>query len=277
MESVFSFTHYKEFISAWIEAAPAGGHGLRKKLAAAAQCKTAYISQVLGGKAHFSLEQAERVASLLELSADEKRFFFLLLQQNRAGTPELAEFFSNEMKRMVLARAKLKNRLKATQTLSADDHALYFDSWTISAVHAATTIKACRTKDDIARASGISASQVARALEFLVSRGILAETKEGYRSGSVHIHLPDTSPYLARHHFNWRLRAMQDIEDRKVEGLHYSAVLAFAAKDAPHVKAAIADALAKVRKLIEPSPEEQLFSISADFFPLGRAARKEDR
>jgi hypothetical protein len=48
---------------------------MKGKMAKAAGCHTAFISQVLNGSLHLSLEQAARLNSFFQHTKDEARFF----------------------------------------------------------------------------------------------------------------------------------------------------------------------------------------------------------
>src|SRR4051812_16967808 len=98
--SPFDFDQYKSFISAWIAAQPNNGHGSKASIAREAQCQTAYISQVVLGNANLSLEQAERLSGLFQLTDDETEYFLLLLQKDRAGTERLRRHFSKQLARI---------------------------------------------------------------------------------------------------------------------------------------------------------------------------------
>ncbi len=139
-----------------------------------------------------------------------------------------------------------------------------------AAVHARLMIPPHQTKGSIARALKISPQKVSRILEFLVEKGLAKQEGDHYSVGSLHIHLGNDSAMIVKHHLNWRLQAMQSIEDEQEENLHYSSVLCISKEDAKILKNMCADFLASTRKIIEPSKEEELFSLCMDFFSLER-------
>jgi len=63
--------------------------GIRGALARTLRCQPTYVSQVLYGRAHFSLEQAELVSDFFGHTSDERHYLILLLQKDRAGTKRL--------------------------------------------------------------------------------------------------------------------------------------------------------------------------------------------
>src|SRR5580698_6182945 len=96
-KSVLEFDDYKSFIKEIEGARSELQRGFRTRLAEAAQCQSAFVSQVLNTGAHFSLEQGLRVAKFLNLDKEESQFFILLLEKNRAGTKDLEDFFSGQL------------------------------------------------------------------------------------------------------------------------------------------------------------------------------------
>jgi uncharacterized protein (TIGR02147 family) len=270
-KTLFQYLDYKPYLRAWIAAQPSGGHGMRGRMAGAIGCQTAFISQVLNGGSHLSLEQAEKLNALLGHNKAEASFFLLLVQHTRAGTEALRKHFREQLDEAVAKQSNLKNRLAATQELSREDHAEYFSSWAYAAVHASLAVPPFQTKASLVRSLGLPLERVTAVLDFLVSRGLVSRRGDRYSMGSTHIHFGKDASLIAKHHVNWRLQAMQRLESPAPADLHYSSVVAIAREDAAKLSAVLADALASARKnVIEPSREEALYSICLDFFALER-------
>lgn len=267
-KNLFQYLDYKAYLRDWIGSQPAGGHGARGKIAKAIGCQTAFISQVLNGEAHLSLEQAERMKALLGHGKAEAAFFLLLVQHTRAGSEGLRRHFREQIQEALAKQSVLKDRFKATKELSKEDQTIYFSSWIFGAVHVHLSIPPYQTKEKIAENLHLPIEKVAEVLEFLVERGLASQKGDHYFMGSMHIHIGKENAYVTKHHMNWRLQAMQSIELAKGEDFHYSSVIAIAKEDAAKVKAAMADALTNARKIIEPSKEEALFGLCVDFFGL---------
>ncbi|MGK5089360.1 TIGR02147 family protein, partial [Bdellovibrionota bacterium FG-2] len=151
--SIFEFTDYKRYLTEVDEARP---RGFRKALAQATQCQTAYISHVLNGSGHFNLEQAEATARFLEMGRDETRFFLMLVEYNRAGTPSLRRVLSEQMDEMRERHLSLRKRVGIQATLSRENQAAYYSSWHYAAVHMAVTVPSLRTRSALGRALRLS-------------------------------------------------------------------------------------------------------------------------
>jgi uncharacterized protein (TIGR02147 family) len=266
--SVWDFTSYKDYLKAWIAAQPHRGHGSKAAMARAANCQTAYVSQVVLGSAHLSLEQAERIAGFLELAEEEMSYFLLLIQRERAGTEALKRFFSKQLKAMKDKRAQLKNRLSAPTELSAEAQATYFSSWIFPAVHLLVRMPEFGSREAIAKRLSLTSESVEEALQFLSSIGLVARKGERYFVGTSRMHLPHDSPLISKHHINWRLRAIRDLEIRRDESLHYSSAITISKKDAAAIRDQLLAAIESVTEVIKDSADEALYSFCLDFFEL---------
>ena len=269
-QSLFQFQDYKEYLGHWIKSQPSGGHGTRRKMATAIQCQTAFISQVLNGPAHFSLEQADKLNSLLGHSKDETRFFLLLVQYTRAGTESLREHFRQQLLELAAKRHVLKDRLAATHELSKEDHNIFFSSWSYSAVHVLLSIPGHQTRTALAQALRLPPKKIGEILEFFISKGLAIQEGEKYRVGKMHLHLGNDSSMIVKHHLNWRLKAMEAIEQEEKEEMHYSSILSLSKEDVTKIKNILADNLSQVRKVVDQSKEEEAFSLCLDFFKVNK-------
>jgi uncharacterized protein (TIGR02147 family) len=231
-------------------------------------CQTAFLSQVLHGHPQLSLEAGEKLNPSLGHSKDEAAFFLLLVQYARAGTEGLREFFRAQMREIVARRESLKERLTSSREVSHEDYSTYFSSWTYSAIHTFLTVPPFQTKASILRELKIPPETATKVLEFLVDRGLANQKGDHYSVGSFHFHLGNDTAVVARHHTNWRLRAIDSFERELKGDLHYSSVVSLSAKDAERLKVFLQECLSESRKIIEPSKEECLFGFCIDYFRL---------
>src|SRR5688500_2310705 len=88
---------YRRFITAWLDAQPRRGYGMRSRLAEAMGCRLSYLSRVMEGAAELSPEQALRGASFFGLTRAENKLFRLLVDLERGGTPDLRAAIREEI------------------------------------------------------------------------------------------------------------------------------------------------------------------------------------
>lgn len=266
--SVFEFSSYKAYLLAWIETRPLKGRGERSRIAETLRCQLAYVSQVLNGPAHFSLEQAEALNALLDHTEDEADFFHLLVQLDRAGTPALQSRVQKKIKKILNDRLVLRNRLEFEKSLSREDQAIYYSAWYYAALHIAVAVPALQTREALTRAFNLPVSRVSQVLDFLISRGLVEEKKGRYQAGDTRIHLESDSPMITKHHMNWRMQAIQSLEHAGSSELHYSSVITVAESDIPRAREALVKAIEQIREIVKPSKDESLYCYTLDLFKL---------
>ena len=267
--TLFEYRNYKALVTDALEAR--GKRGERSRLATVVQCHTAYISQVLNGEAHFSLEQAERVAHYLGLKKERLHFFLLLVQWARASSPTLQKFFATQIEQLVEQQFVLKSRLEFKKTLSREDQATFYSSWQYGAIHVLVSVPGCHTEQGISRYLGIPISRVTEILHFLVSVGLVVRKGQGYEIGTSHIHLENDSPMISKHHTNWRMRTVQALDEVRREDLHYSSVITASKDDSVKIRTILVRAIEEIRATVKESKDEEAFAYSLDFFGLRRS------
>lgn len=82
------------------------------------------------------------------------------------------------------------------------------------------------------------------------------------------IFLPSDSPHIRKHHLNWRLKAMQLIEESAQKNFHYSSVVSMSRADLDKFKELMIQTVGKARELIKSSKEEIVVGYNLDCFEL---------
>jgi uncharacterized protein (TIGR02147 family) len=266
--SVFDFQEYKAYLNAWIDSRPGKGRGEKSRMAERSLCHAAYVSQVLQGHAHFTLEQSALISEYMGHSAEEEEFFLLLVQHGRAGNERLRKHFQTKIRQILDKRLVLKNRLNFKKTLSEENQAIFYSAWYYLAIYILLTIPQFRTREPIAHHLSLSMEKVSEVLTFLTSIGLAIEKNGQYSVGEVNFHVGEGSPMLAKHHTNWRLQAIQSLDRPQAGELHYSSVASASLKDIAKIRAILVRAIEETRSIIDPSPEEQLFCYNLDLFKI---------
>lgn len=267
-KNIFDFEEYKPYLEAVIQAQPLQGHGYRAKLADGIGCQRAFVSQVLQGNSHFNLEHADRVNQFLEHSEAEADFFLLLVQKARAGTPSLEKQFARQVRKVREARLVLKNRMAHETEFSSEDKQRYYSSWQYGAVRIAASVPELRTREAMAKRLRIPLARLDQILEFLVHCGFLRLEGDTYHDLANHMHLGNDSALIAKHHTNWRLRAMQSLDQDGANDLHYSTVMSISKEDANHFKKYCVEFLDSLQPKISRSKEETVCALGLDWYEL---------
>lgn len=265
-KSIFDYVDYKAYVNATIRQMPQGGRGFRARVADFLGCQRAFVSHVLQGEAHFNLEHGDGINRMLHHSWGESQYFLLMIQLARAGTASLREHLQRQMKELQTSRLQLKNRLSADLVLTQEDAHRYYSSWIYGAIRVAVTIPGLRTKEALAERLKIPISRLVDALEFLAARGFIEQRGQEYFAGSIYSHLGNDSSLVAKHHTNWRVRALSSLDLQREDDLHYSSVFSLSAADLRKIKASLVAIIEDIQAEIKPSPEETLVSFCLDWY-----------
>jgi uncharacterized protein (TIGR02147 family) len=263
---VLDFRDYKAFLLQTLEQTQK--RGARSELARTLQCQPGYVSRVLSGDAHFSLEQADAVNRFLGHNEEESQYFILLVEHARAGTSTLRAHFLKQIEQAQERHLNLKNRFKIQNRLSSEDQTVYFSHWHFAAIHAFLSVPAFKTKEAIAKQLYLPLKRVSEVIDYLMRVGLI-ELRDGkYVSGAARLHLGNDSPVIAKHHINWRLQAIQSLERDTGEDLHYSSVVSLSAADVLEIKRQIVKTIESIKGVVRDSKEETVACFSLDFFRL---------
>ena len=226
-QEIFDFQDYRRYLNHFIKHQPRNGRGVKNKMALFLGSPTSHISQVLGGKTHFTLEQAEELNVFLQHTEDEAHFFLLLVQTKRAGTINLKNRLEKERQSILKKRSFLKERLGVANSVSEQDQIQFYSSWIYAAVHILITIPQYRTKEAISSYLRVSPKQIGEVLAFLEKTNLVQKnSKGGYDTGLSRIHLGSDSQLISKFHTNWRIKTIQSFEQQDIqEQLHYSSVI----------------------------------------------------
>lgn len=266
MKTIFEFDDYKDYLRSLEETRSAVQRGFRSRLAEELGCKSAYISNVLNNDAHFSLEQAFKVAKFLGIDEQERKYLLALVEYARAGTKELRDYFAHEIRELRERSLNLKDRVAQSTVLSPEAQALYYSHWMYAAIHMLTTIKSYRDPLAIVGALNLPEEAVRSAIVFLLSAGLVQERSGKLVPGVVQIHLPKNSNHIRQHHTNWRLAAIDSLVQIEKNDIHYSTVSTLSRADAEKIKAHFVKEIESYTQRIQPSPEETLYGFNLDFY-----------
>lgn len=264
---IYTFNNYKAYLR---ELAAELGKGGKSKIAEAADCQSGYISQVLNGHAHLSLEQAEKIGSFLGFDELKIDYFLTMVLYAKAGTASLRKCYQKDLENKKEAHAELKTKFKSKKKLSVEDQAIFYSSWHYGAVHVSVSIPGCETPKGLSQFLNVELKRIFEILEFLERVQLVENVNGVLKIGSSHIHLGADSPLISKFHTNWRLEAIQSMNKKNAKNLHYSSVMTCSESDSRKIKEIMTKAIEEIRKVIKESKDEKCFSYSMDFFELGK-------
>ncbi|MBX9768740.1 MAG: DUF4423 domain-containing protein [Bdellovibrionales bacterium] len=270
---IFDFDDYKQYLTSVVETQPQAGHGFKSKLAKAAHCQLPYVSRVLRGDADFSMDQADALSRYLGHLPDEKHFFLLLVQRARAGSPSLKNYFTEQIEAIRERRLDLSERFRVPKGLTGENQAIYYSHWYYAAIHILVSIGNFQTKENVAKKLGLQLTVAAQALDFLVQQGLIIKKGDRYSMGVARIHVGAKSPFVLKHHQNWRVQSLISLDrqaDSEGNDLHYSSIVSLSREDFLRIKEQLIEEIESCNQVIADSKEEILCCLLTDFFEIGQ-------
>jgi uncharacterized protein (TIGR02147 family) len=272
--SIFDFEDYKQFMLAWISARPKNGRGESGRLAKFLRLHSTMMSHILRGNSQLSLEQAIEVANYMTLSDLETDYFLELVQFERSGTVMLkkkVKMRAEEIKKRALRLTERMNSQK--HKLTESDLAIFYSSWHFSAIRLLATLAPIDTYE-IGKKLNLSSKKANEAVTFLNRTG-LCHTVEGSKiqaSSSV-THLGADSPFVWKHHENWRLKALERHFDLKDEELVYSAPLTISQNDMVVLREKIVKLIQDFKKTVQNTHPEIVACLNVDWFRVDQSQK----
>ena len=266
--NVFEFDQYPEFLRSYIRELPKRGHGEVSRIAQFLGVHTTLVSQVLRGHKDFTLDQMHAVTEYLALSELEADYMLLMLQINRAGNQRYKSYLRKKQKRMQEESLQLVKRLRRDRILSETEKAIFYSSWQYSAVLLSTSIKGLQDPDSISAYLSLPRERVIDVLKFLVDCGLVVSEGGSFHLGPQVTHLEKDSPFVARNHLNWRLRAQNRADNLTNSELMFTAPISLSRQDYQVVREKIIELIQQISKVVKESDAEELAYLNIDWLRL---------
>jgi uncharacterized protein (TIGR02147 family) len=268
--SVYDFDEYKPLILGILKKMPQEGYGQFRKMAAHLQVNSVIISQIFKGNRELSPEQALDLSQYFGFSEMETEYFVLLVQKERAANHRLKSHLQTRIAKIREQSKDLKSRLPQDQQLSDEAKAIFYSNWYYSGIRLLSSIPGFQNVDSIAEHFGLPRAHVKKATDFLLTHGLCVEEKGLLKMGPKVTHLESSSPLIARHHSNWRLRSMNSAENLSKEELMYTAPMSLSEKDFEWVRARLVELIESVVGRAKESDSERLACLNVDWIAVGK-------
>ncbi len=266
---IFDFDHYKDYVRAYVKELPHHGRGQYLKIARHLKVHTTYVSQVFRGPKELSLEQALALTEYLGLTELETEFFLALVQREKSGTQALKKRFQKQISTLKERSLQVTHRIPKSIQLTQADQALFYSSWYYSAVRLLTSIPGYDTSSKIAERLGLPQKLVGQVSEFLLSKGLCIEPQAGRLAmGTSRTQIGADSPLIARHHANWRIKAMEKlgkVPASSQEELMFTSPLTLSHKQVSEVRELLLRTIEEISKRVEKEEPERFFFLNLDW------------
>lgn len=265
--NTFEYTDYKSCVNDWIKVQEKGGYGQLRKLSQFLDINSVVISQIFSGNRDLTCEQALGVTKFMGHSTLERDYFLLMVNYARSGTHELKVVYKKQMEDIRESAQALKNRVKH-QKLSDEDRATFYSHWYYSAIRLGVSIPAYSNVSTIAEHLNLERALVAKVLDFLVQHKLVVEKNGKFDLGPQVTHVGHDSPFVSRHHNNWRVQALKTLENSESTDLFYSGPMTLSKEAADYIKNQIIELIERSTKKAAQSDSEVLRCLNIDWFQI---------
>lgn len=198
-----------------------------------------------------------------------------MVLRDRAGTHTLKSNFQEQIDQILSNRLVLTKRLGQKNPLSEQDRSVFYSAWYFLAAQIGLTIPGWQTHENLAKNLGLTSKRSAEVLQFLCDAGLAKKKGSIFQPTETQIRLGKDSHHILKHHTNWRIKALEALEDETLKDLHYSAVVSLSEADVVRIKNLLLDQLKQNLEIIGASKEERLFVLNIDFFNLAKESTDE--
>ncbi|HWU44875.1 MAG TPA: TIGR02147 family protein [Bdellovibrio sp.] len=266
VSSIFEFHNYRKYLSDWIEAARKEKRSNLTQLAKVAQVHTTYLSQVLSGQKDLNLEQASLIADDLQLTSLEKEYFFTLIQLERAGNQNLKRYLQEKKTDLEKQKNNLAKRFEKFKQLSDEEKSQFYSTWIYVAIFVSTDISGGQTLEQVADRFRLSRQEADDILSFLCRTGLCQLHNGKYKLGENHIHVSSDSPFVYKHHTNWRIKSLSQMERKNLTNLFFTSPMSVSEQDYKLVREKANLFIQEVVRIAKDSKSEGVVCLNLDFF-----------
>lgn len=267
---VFDFINYKTFVLQYLQQLPKKGHGQLSRIAEALGVHTTMVTHVLKGDLHLGPEQALALSEFLGLNDLETEYFVNLVGLARAGDQRTKKYYSKNLETLKEKASNLRDRLQVKNALDESDQAIFYSTWIYTALRLLSAIPEYQSARAMAEKLNLPQKQVNKSLEFLLSRGLCAEKDNRIVYGDVKTYLESGSPLVTRHHINWRMKLIEQLQHMQPDELAFTFPVVIAEKDYAKIREEIVRMIEQVKKISDPSESEKLYCMTIDWLEIQR-------
>ena len=268
MTGIFEHNDYVSFLKHRLHLMPKQGHGQLRKIAAYLRIHPTRMSQIFTGKVDFTPEQAALLSAYLNLNENESEFFLTLVDLARAGNEELRRNLRRRLAKLKESTRDLATSLPRDKTLKNEHKAVFYSSWKYSAVRLASGISGTNSIEALSRRLQLSPSEIMPVVEFLLSVGLCVNEDGKIRMGPASTHLESHSPFISRHHSNWRLRAMNRHDVMSRRELAYTGPMVIDENAQETIRQLLVEMIQKITRTAIDAHSEKLMCLNIDWLEM---------
>jgi uncharacterized protein (TIGR02147 family) len=264
---VFDYSNYKKYVVDLVASMPKKGRGQYSKIALQLKINTVVVSQIFSGTRDLTLEQAYMLTQFFGMNELEKEYFLNLVQKEKASHHELKKHFEQKLKEIKSKSQDLKEIIES-QELDDEAKFQFYSQWYYSAIRLSTLLPGHNSAEAIAQKLKLPLKRVKEVVEFLLRYGLLAEEKEKLKIGPLKTHIGADSPYVIRHHTNWRMKSLENMESLNESEFFFTAPMVLSEEMMAELKRKILELVQDMQEKIKHAKDEKMACLNIDLFEL---------
>ena len=264
--SIYEFVDYKKFVREWLSNQPLKGRGFFTVLADRLGTSNAAISQIFKDDRHLSPENAVELCELLSLTEEETYYFLQLVDYARAGSSKLQKKLLLKIKEQQLSQQKLVNLLPKDMQLNETARSIFYSSWVYSGIRNLIATNEAQNLDELAQRMNLDKAKIQSTIQFLLDYQLLVKVGDHLKVGPQKTHLENTSPWVIKHHQNWRIKAIEVMQNSREADLFYSAPMSLSHEVAEKIRQQLPEFIKQMIEQVGPSKSETVRCLNIDWF-----------
>lgn len=264
---IFSFNSYKEAMGYYLVEKARWGQMTRA--AEFLGCQVSFLTRIIKDKLQLTPDHAFNLADFLGFNADEKNYFLVLVDFERAADPKYKSHLKANLEQLKKKNESISERTNRGHLSSEAFKANYFSSWIYTALHFMVSIPKYQKIEEICTRLNLKKNITLKHLDELKEQGLVDSSKDNnweFKSGNFHLN--KNSPLVICHHQNWRTRAIIDAQDFSNESIHFTAVYTLSENDTLKLKEMMLEFISSANRVVQTSENEECVAICCDFFKL---------
>ena len=227
---------------------------------------SASISQIFSDDRHLNLEHTVEAAEMIHLNEDETYYFILLVEWARAGSAKLQKKLLAKIKSEQARQQKLVNRLAKDTVLTEEVKSVFYSSWVYTGAMNLMALAQIKNLEELSAHLKIDKSRVQKIIQFLLDHQLLVNENGQLKTGPQKTHLENSSPWVIKHHHNWRIKSMEAMQNYDEADLFYSAPMSLSVEVANQVRQQLPEFIKQIVDQVGPSKSEVVRCLNIDWF-----------
>jgi uncharacterized protein (TIGR02147 family) len=264
--NIFGFQDYRKFLLTRLEPRSTSKRGELTRLAKVLGVNSSYLSQIIHGSKNLSVEQAFLIAEDFGLTSAETEFFIELVHLQRATKANYRKFILGRVRKLQMESLVQKGIPPIEEPLDERSKGTFYSNWYYTAIQLLSGIHKFQTSSAIASRLNLNQDLVDQVLRFLVSVGLCIQRDEKTGVGPRKTHLDRASPFVSRHHMNWRIKGMEFMPRNSSEDYFFTAPMRIDERTSKKIRAMLAEVAQHTNQMIDSAGDEKLVCLNIDWF-----------